>query len=163
MKKLVSVFLLFTVLCSIVLTSCKSYIYERISLNDEQYKKIDENGVKDIDFTDCTVDYISGGCFDVDIFESMSSGNKDEFIKCLQNASLEKTDDYVTADGGIGSGFRITLNSEEVIYICYDEYCNPGIVDINSMHFKCDEDSIKIIKGKMRYYRSQPDGHWYYM
>ena len=161
MKKAVMLLVLF-IFCILSLTACRLRTYEEISVVEEQYKEIDETGVKNIDFTDCTVDYVSDSYFYIFVYERMSSANVNELIKCIQNASLEKTDDFVSVDGGGEAKFRITLNNEEVIYIGYDECNNPDIIGINGIPFKCDEESIKNIKGKIRNYRKQPNGLWYY-
>lgn len=162
MKKII-LFLLYCVFCTFTLTSCRLCTYETIDVETEPLVDIDASGVKNIDFTDCTAEYVEfdGMPVYVNVFESMSSRNTDYLVKCLKEADLELTDDYDNLGAG-SERFRIKLKSGDVIYIGYEDCFNPDIITINNANFKCDEDTIKKIKGKIRNYRIQTNGLWYY-
>ncbi|MBD5115011.1 MAG: hypothetical protein HDT46_07375 [Ruminococcaceae bacterium] len=162
MKKIksLSIAVISLFLAANLMTGCNSQpeIHEMIYFDEnEQIRQPDDFGLKNVDFTDCTVDYVSEEGTLMFIIGHMSDKTVSEFTECLKEAVLEKKeiDENMLITGGGPSNFRITLNTAETMYIGFDDFWFPNDIIINWNVYKCDETSVKKLKGWVKEYQNK--------
>ena len=114
---------------------------EYAGLESEEYKEI-ANGseLKLVDFTDCSAAALDSQFF-VKIYEYLSDEALAEFIDCITNSDISQEEyegEVPLVDGGARNGFKVKLNTGEIIVI-YSNHIDT-LIHINGKVFTCNEE-----------------------
>ena len=123
-------------------------LYRTLENNDEtgEIKQVSGEELKLMDFTDCSIAALDS--WGVKIYERLSEEKVKEFIDCITEAEIssEEYGELPKFSGG-RPGFKIVLNTGEIICISTLEYEDIHLIIINGEHgYPCDDESLDQIR-----------------